>query len=252
MSDENKSTSYFDTTKYSIIDKEIVKSLQYFTQLNSLHIDLADIHNFLTKDKQRRSICVLGQDTILHICSYIRVSIGLQFLRSNKQMTSYIPMVWKTYETVYYTYSTLNASPAITKINIGIDWFNSSLKQYRTFRTLVEQIHKFEKTIVVLEKRNKYLSSHTSCEPLPQTKIEYATNIQQIESYNREIDDIYRISHAADIDALNYFRWLSPSGYICDIPEIDTRIYGCDYHEEDGEYDMKSYVEYDMNSDEGI
>ena len=140
----HNSTELIPQSSLSIIDKEVVSSVRYFISLHNLSYDLGDVMHFITKDKARKSICLLDDDVIIHICSFLEMSDGVMLLRLNKRMTACYPQLWKLYENAYFEVSTLGGDWELTRLHIAIDWFEYIVSNDCQLKCLLKNVGEYE------------------------------------------------------------------------------------------------------------
>lgn len=217
----------------SIVDKEILSALRYFTEEMKIDIGQDDLQQFISRDKQRRSLNKLGRDITLHICSFMNLEDTIVLLNQCKTFASWIPRIWRIYENMYFEGSTMSTSKATmssVRQSIAIDWFEYKVNKYRGLRLLLEDLQVPEERIVKLKERNLKiynpdLQLFNTPNPLTQTVLEYKTNIAEIESCEKEISEMYSEASDDEINYLEKFRWLCPNGYFCSMPAVDDRLY---------------------------
>lgn len=217
----------------SIVDKEIMSSLRYFTEEMKIDIGQNDLRLFLSRDKQRRSLNKLGRDITLHICSFMHLEDTIVLLNLCKVFVSWIPRIWRIYENMYFKGSTMSTSKATVssvRQSIAIDWFEYNVHKYSGLRLLLEDLHVPEERIVKLKERNLEIYNpdiqlFNTSNPLAQTVLEFKTNNAEIESCKKEISEMYSEASDEELEFLKRFRWLCPNGYFCSMPVVDDRLY---------------------------
>ena len=200
----------------SVVDKEIVNGIIGYLNENNIKFRSNNILSFIHKSKKLRSINRLSNDIIHNICSYCTLYDGLLFLTINKQFSTHIDFLWKIYINQYYPHSTVVNN---LKISIACDIFNYIKINEDSINNFINDIRLVELRIIKLETENNIINNIMSDNTLPQTKIKFNTNKKEIICYKTELNKIYNKTDEFVIDIINKFRWLSPSGYICNIPE---------------------------------
>lgn len=217
----------------SIVDKNIISAIRHFVEEMNLDVDKETIHDFLQKNKKRRSIQNIYKDTVIHICSFIDMGNAIAFLTTCKQFAAIIPNIWRVYEHMYYNGSTLSSSGATmisVKQNIAIDWFDYIANNDSTLKSLLKEIQEPEKQISKLKKRNDEIYNSEKKQwrcprPSPQTKIEYITNLREMVVYEQDLGIIYDNAPKNKLEFIERFRWLCPEGLFYNMPLVDDRLY---------------------------
>lgn len=221
------------TCSLSIVDKEILYSLRYFVQEMKLDIGPLELQQFLSRDKQRRSLTNLVKDTVLHVCSFMELGDTLTLLRLCKMFAPWTSDIWRIYEDMYFRGSTLSTSGASmisVKQSIAIDWFDHKTNTDCRLKLLLKDIKEPEEKIIKLRTRNAEIYNSKqkrfqSPRPLPQTVLEYRTNCAEMASYEKELTRLYGNASSDKLEYLERFRWLCPDGYFFNMPTVDERIY---------------------------
>jgi hypothetical protein len=217
----------------SIVDKEIMSALGCFVEEMKLNIGPKELQQFLSRDKQRRSLLKAGKDNVLHICSFMDLYDTLVLLKMCKTFASWLPDIWRIYEHMYFEGSTMSTSKATmisVKQSIAIDWFDHKANNDCDLRNLLKDTHMFEVSIVKLVERNEEIYNSDqkrfrSPRPLPQTVLEYKTNCAEMASYENELAILYGNASDDKVEYLERFRWLCPNGYFFSMPTVDDRLY---------------------------
>jgi hypothetical protein len=235
----------------SIVDKEIMSALGCFVEEMKLNIGRKELQQFLSRDKQRRSLFKAGKDNVLHICSFMDLCDTLVLLKLCKTFASWLPDIWRIYEHMYFEGSTMSTSKATmisVKQSIAIDWFDHTADNDFGLRNLLKDTHALEERIVKLWKRNEEIYNSDkkrfhSPRPLPQTVLEYRSNCAEMASYENELVIIYGNASDDKVEYLERFRWLCPNGYFFSMPTVDDRLYTGIRERKQIEADRQSLVE---------
>jgi hypothetical protein len=227
--DQPKGQAY---SSFSIVDKEILRALEVFTEELDLKIELAEMQRFLVRDKKRRSLSIIQKDIALHICSFMPLYDTVFLLVSCKKFASYITNIWRIYERMFFSGSTLSASgetPESVKKNIAIEFFNSTVNRNLGFDNIIkDHILVPEQKITILEQRNLQLydTDHDNLTNIPKAMLEYKENCATIASCNKQICSIiYGEADDYMLEYLEMFRWLCPDGQFSSMPVVDDRLY---------------------------
>jgi hypothetical protein len=217
----------------SIIDKEIMSSIFYFVNEMKLNIGPEEIQQFIYRDKQRRSLFGIGKNIVLNICSFMFLGDTIVLLMSCKRFASYIPNIWRIYEHMYFTgstMSTLGATPIFVKRSIAIDLFQYNVKNDCHLDRLLRDIRGPEQKIEMLKKANgRIYNAEQKCfrstTPSLRTVFRYKKNLSYIKSFEKELVTHYGKNSDYTLGCLEMFRWLCPAGYFSSMPAVDDRLY---------------------------
>ena len=175
------------------------------------------------------NILRLSNDCTTYIATFLNSFDLLYLIRSCKKLHELKDWTRLKIVSNKYPFHTLPADPTIQWQQLCVDWFTSQIQRLNRFdQTQLDYIKIIENDIKYCRNQLKAIRKKRITRHRPIYLI--TTNRMKIKANEKLLNENWSKMSDAFHQCTSFIWWLTPTGFMMDIPKQDPRLYGDLYH----------------------